>query len=112
MHKIRTIIKKEWAEVFRNRMVLFTVIFLPLLLTAIPLIMLYSTLGSGSTTIGSTVPKLYRDLCPAGLSDIECFQSNMINTFMLMFMIIPVTIPTAISAYSIVGEKTTHSLEP
>ena len=37
MNKIRTIIRKEWAEVFKNRMVIFTVAFLPLLMTAIPL---------------------------------------------------------------------------
>jgi ABC-2 type transport system permease protein len=30
----------------------------------------------------------------------------------LMFMMIPVIIPVTIAAYSIVGEKTTHSLEP
>ena len=40
MNKIITIIKKEWAEVFKNRMVLFTVIFMPLLFAALPLIMI------------------------------------------------------------------------
>ena len=37
MDKINTIVRKEWAEVFRNRLVLFTVAFLPLILTALPL---------------------------------------------------------------------------
>ena len=32
--KIKTIVRKEWAEVFKNRMVLFTVAFLPLIMTA------------------------------------------------------------------------------
>ena len=45
MNKIKTIIRKEWAEVFKHRMVLFTVIFMPLILTAIPLGILYSTRG-------------------------------------------------------------------
>ncbi len=45
MNKIKTIIKKEWAEVFKNRMVLFTIAFLPLLMTAIPLAIIYSTRG-------------------------------------------------------------------
>jgi ABC-2 type transport system permease protein len=31
---------------------------------------------------------------------------------MLMFMIVPVMIPVTIAAYSVVGEKTTRSLEP
>jgi ABC-2 type transport system permease protein len=36
----------------------------------------------------------------------------MMNQFMLMFMMMPLIIPTAIASYSIVGEKTTRSLEP
>ena len=36
MHKITTIIDKEWAEVFRNKLVLFSVIFLPLILLILP----------------------------------------------------------------------------
>ena len=33
--KIKTIITKEWGEVFKQRLVLFTVLFLPLLFTVI-----------------------------------------------------------------------------
>ena len=43
MNKIKTIIRKEWAEVFKNRMVIFTVAFLPLLMTAIPLGIIFAT---------------------------------------------------------------------
>ena len=49
--RIRTIIDKEWAEVFKNRLVLFTVTGLPLLLTIIPLIVLRSTAGIGSAEL-------------------------------------------------------------
>ncbi len=37
MNKVITIIRKEWAEVFKNRLVLFTVAFLPLLFIIIAL---------------------------------------------------------------------------
>ncbi len=40
MNKVKTIVRKEWAEVFKNRMVLFTIIFLPLVFAILPLIML------------------------------------------------------------------------
>ena len=40
------------------------------------------------------------------------FAGVFLSLFMFMFMIIPVAIPVTIAAYSIVGEKTTHSLEP
>lgn len=51
-------------------------------------------------------------MCPTNLSSGDCFQVYLVSQFMLLFMIIPLAIPVTISAYSIVGEKTTHSLEP
>jgi ABC-2 type transport system permease protein len=115
MRKIQTIIKKEWAEVFKNRLVLSTIIFLPLLFTALPLIILYSTRDTGTTGMNSLtgdMPPQFTKLCPPGLSGGECFQVFMVGEMMLMFMISPLIIPVNIAAYSIVGEKTTRSLEP
>ena len=42
----------------------------------------------------------------------DCMQYFLINQFLLIFMMMPLIIPTSIAAYSIVGEKTTRSLEP
>jgi ABC-2 type transport system permease protein len=117
MKKIKTIIRKEWAEVFKNRMVIFTIAFLPLLLTALPLGIIYGTRSSGTTTdanrIDSGLPaEMTKSMCPSGLSGSDCFQVFMVSEFMMLFMLIPVAIPVTIAAYSIVGEKTTHSLEP
>jgi ABC-type Na+ efflux pump, permease component len=39
-------------------------------------------------------------------------QIFLISEFMMLFMLLPVAIPVTIAAYSIVGEKTTRSLEP
>ena len=116
MNKIQTIIRKEWAEVFKNRMVIFTVIFLPLLMTAIPLGIIYSTRGTASAAgnaVSNQLPsEMTQSLCPNGLSGSECFQVFMVSEFMMLFMLVPVAIPVTIAAYSIVGEKTTRSLEP
>jgi ABC-2 type transport system permease protein len=113
MKKINTIIKKEWKEVFKNRMVLFSVIFLPLILTAIPLGIL---IGMGNdAAISATdaeMPEQFSAFCPPSLKGGECFQVFMISQFMVMFMIVPLAIPATIAAYSIVGEKTNRSLEP
>jgi ABC-2 type transport system permease protein len=112
MRKITTIIRKEWAEVFKNRLVLSTVIFLPLLFTALPLIFLYVTRDSNAQDLTSDMPPQFAQLCPEDFSGNECFQVYMVNQFMLLFMLTPLIIPVNIAAYSIVGEKTTHSLEP
>ncbi len=116
MKKIRTIISKEWAEVFKNRLVLFTVAFLPIVLTAIPLLMLavMNSLGGDMgmedlSTTGSL--DAFTARC-GGLSEMDCGILYLLDLFTMMFMILPVAIPVTIAAYSIVGEKATRSLEP
>jgi ABC-2 type transport system permease protein len=112
MDRIRTIIGKEWAEVFKNRLVLFTVTLLPILFTALPLITLYNTKGMSTTTGNSIDPSgAFGQMC-AGIPAVDCMQVYLSNEFLLLFMILPVMIPITIAAYSIVGEKTTRSLEP
>lgn len=117
MKKIGTIVSKEWMEVFRNRLVIFTVAFLPLLLVAIPLVMLYSTRGAASSISAGAVTEQFPSqagglACPSGMSGAECFQVFLVSEFLMLFMLIPVAIPGTIAAYSVVGEKTTRSLEP
>jgi ABC-2 type transport system permease protein len=113
MHKIKTIIRKEWAEVFKNRMVIFTIIFMPLMLTALPLIILYATQDAGAAgDIGTEMPEQFAAFCSEDLTMGECFQVYMVSQFLIMFMMIPLFIPVNIAAYSVVGEKTTRSLEP
>ena len=113
MNKIVTIIQKEWAEVFRNRLVVFTIVFLPLIMAAIPLGILFAMRGEATLADAATdFPEAFDALCPPELAGGECFQVYMVSQFMLMFMILPLVIPATFAAYSIVGEKTTHSLEP
>ena len=116
MDKVKVIIGKEWAEVFKNRMVFFIVAFLPLFLTALPLLMLVFFNSAGEelsefNTGSDEMLQTFGDLC-LGLSEMECLQLYTLSLFLFMFMILPVAIPVTIAAYSIVGEKSTHSLEP
>ncbi len=112
MTKIRTIIEKEWAEVFKNKMVLFTVAFMPLILTALPLITVATTNSLGAEEMGNSTPDaFFGELC-TGLNEVDCVNVYMLTLYVLLFMIMPVMIPVSIAAYSIVGEKTTRSLEP
>jgi ABC-2 type transport system permease protein len=116
MNKVKTIIGKEWAEVFKNRVVFFIVAFLPLIMVALPIIVLLIFRSAGEeinsmNTGGEQLMQMLDTLCD-GLSETECLQVYTLSLFMFMFMILPVAIPVTIAAYSIVGEKTTHSLEP
>lgn len=112
MKKIRTIIRKEWAEIFKKRMVLFTVIFLPLFLSVLPLIILGSMGGSTASTATADLPAQFAQVCNSSMTAGQCMQYYIVSTFLIMFMLIPLFVPVNIAAYSIVGEKTTHSLEP
>jgi ABC-2 type transport system permease protein len=110
--RIRTIINKEWSEVFKNRMVLMTVALLPLLFTILPLIQLAVT-RTVDPAKSNSAPAAILAACQAqAFSDAECLQGFMANQFMLFFLLMPLAIPVTIASYSIVGEKTTRSLEP
>ena len=114
MDKITTIVSKEWAEVFKNKLVLFSVLFLPIILAIIPLGMLiaFDRIEGFETEMNDPdMMRLVGQMC-VGLSPTDCTLVYTLNLFVLMFMILPVAIPVTIAAYSIVGEKTTRSLEP
>ena len=93
MQKIYVIIRKEWAEVFKNRFVFFTVAFMPLLFTALPLIILYT--GEGFGNIGDIPPEL-RAFCENAGGE-SCIQSLIISQFLLFYMIMPIIIPITIA---------------
>jgi ABC-2 type transport system permease protein len=112
MNKIKTIIRKEWAEVFKKRMVLFSVIFLPLFLSVLPLIILSTMGGSNVNAATADLPAQFQQFCKADMTSGQCMQYYIVSEFLIMFMLIPLFIPVNIAAYSIVGEKTTRSLEP
>src|SRR5437660_6719083 len=94
LQRILTIINKEWAEVFKNRLVLFTVAFLPLLFTVLPLGVLYGTHTGGSTA--GDLPPQFQKLC-GNLATGECLQFFVLNEFLILFMLMPLLIPISIA---------------
>ena len=113
MKQIRTIIAKEWEDMRRNKLVFYMVILLPLLMTAIPVVMLY-VMGRVPTS-SQDIEEMGRMLANpllAGLAPAEAIQSVMASNFLLLFLMMPLMMPVTIAAYSIVGEKVSRSLEP
>lgn len=115
MDKIWTIIRKEWSEVFKNRFVLFAVAFMPLLFTIIPLVILHSMGGSADVSELANgmdaIPNEYSAIC-GDLTGQDCAQYFILSQFLMLFLMMPIIIPVTIASYSIVGEKTTRTLEP
>ncbi len=114
MNKVITLIRKEWADVFRNRYVLYIVIFMPLVMVVLPALVL--GLGASPNLISGMqdeVPPQLMEVEPyASLEPAEAMQAFIGQQFNLLFLILPLAIPMTIATYSIVGEKREHSLEP
>lgn len=111
MNKIKTIVAREWAEVFKNKSLLFLAIFLPLLLTLLPLGILAFAIPAMKEDELQEIPPQFMELC-GQLTGVECMQVFLSNQFMILFMLIPLAISVSFAAYSIIGEKTTRCLEP
>jgi ABC-2 type transport system permease protein len=121
MKHIRTIIRKEWAEVFKRRLVVMVMLIVPLVFTILPLVMLGVMNNPDLSLSSSATPEMMAQSggMPGDITQVcvnmsggECMQVMMMVQFLLMFMMMPLLIPITIAAYSIVGEKTTRSLEP
>ncbi len=112
MDKIKTIIRKEWADVFKHRLVLLSMLLIPVAFTTAPVAALMVTGAAEIGELGRELTVQSSPFCPPGLTVLQCYQLQVLNQFMLLFMFTPLILPVTIAAYSVVGEKTTHSLEP
>ena len=109
--RLRAVIRKEWEEIIKNKMVFWSLVLLPLLLTAIFLgifVAMHISVARGQPirTNGPIPPYL------AGYAPKDAVQIMMLNQFLIYFLIAPVTLPIYIAAFSIIGEKQTRTLEP
>ncbi|MCX7670959.1 MAG: ABC transporter permease subunit [Anaerolineae bacterium] len=113
MRQFRTIVRKEWADMVRNKLVLYVVILVPLLMAAIPIAMLFvmSRVPISAQDMEEIEPMLTNPIF-AGMTPVEAMQSVMASNMMVLFLMMPLMVPVTIASYSIVGEKMTRSLEP
>jgi ABC-2 type transport system permease protein len=114
MNAIGVLLQKEWLEFKQQRMLILGIIALPLLLTLIPLVALFA-IGvepSKGNTDEFTRELMKANPALAGMSEQEAAQAVMGQAFSTMFLLMPMILPSIIAAYSIVGEKTNHTLEP
>lgn len=112
MERIKTLVDKEWAEAFKNKMVLGTVVFMPILFMILPLFQLALMRNIPASEL-SDMPAAILAVCQSqSFTPSECMQGWLVNQFLLLFLLIPLAVPVTIASYSIVGEKSTRSLEP
>ncbi|HEY7937676.1 MAG TPA: ABC transporter permease subunit [Candidatus Limnocylindrales bacterium] len=113
MHRriITTILRREFSETIRNRLLMATILVPPLLLTVAPLL-----LGSaiGTHTLPPDLVKSVIAQRPdwASFSPSELAGAFAVQQFLAFFLLMPAYIPLAIATFSIIGEKQARSLEP
>ncbi|MGQ9700530.1 MAG: ABC transporter permease [Candidatus Bipolaricaulaceae bacterium] len=87
--RLRVLIIKEWFELFRIKMVVYSCLFMPLFMGGLAGYMVWQ---------GRALP-------PEA-------QGALFNAALLYFLILPVMIPVTLGVYSVVGEKEQGTLEP
>ena len=111
-YRVGAVIAKEWAEVRRNKMILWMMALVPLLLVAMVLgtdYMMVRLEGEGGETGEEELP------IPPELQHLPPFQAFLIQMneqYAFYLFLIPMMLPVYIASYSIIGEKETRTLEP
>lgn len=88
--RVGAILQKELRDYRRNRFIIYTMAFLPLVFIAAPMVQLFTI------KVAVTSAKL----------------DTRIGVSLLYMLIIPAVIPSVLSAYSVVGEREQGTLEP
>ncbi len=107
---ILTILRREWAELLRNPLLLATIVGPPIVLTVAPLAV--GVLVRGEPMPADLVEQL-RKVRPdwSGLSNDDLALAYGFQQFLLFFLMMPAFIPLSIATFSIIGEKQSRSLE-
>lgn len=109
---VGAVVRREAREIIRNRLLVFSIILPPVLLTASPILLI--ALGSHAAPAlpaDQMAQLIARHPSWSGLDSRQVVMAFAISQFLATFLILPAYIPLAIASYSIVGEKQTRSLE-
>ena len=106
-----TVLRREWYETIRNRLLMSTIILPPILLTVAPIV-LASAVGAEQLP-----PELAQQILQqrpewSTFTPGELAGAFAVQQFLVFFLLMPAYIPLSIATFSIIGEKQARSLEP
>lgn len=110
-HIVATILRREWSETFRNRLLMSTILVPPVILTIAPLAL------AGIVGDRALPPQLATQVLAqrpewAAFSAAELAGAFAVQQFLAFFLLMPAYIPLSIATFSIIGEKQARTLEP
>lgn len=116
--RVNTVFEKEWLELRQNRSLLATLLIPLVMFLILPIVTAFVLpifLGVSITADPDIedVVGLLMEAFPAfaDLTVLEQFQVYMLRQFLALFLLSPIIGSMGIATYSIIGEKTTRSLE-
>ena len=106
-----TILRREWMETLRNRLLLATILVPPVLLTVAPIVLAGAV---GDRTLPAELAAQILTQKPewAGFTPGELAGAFAVQQFLVFFLLMPAYIPLSFATFSIIGEKQARSLEP
>lgn len=116
MNKIKVILRKEWLELRQEKVLLLTTALLPLFFALVPLVFAFAIKGADLSDLEGEM-KDFSNLLNVnptfrGMNVLEFAQAAIGQQISLIFLLLPMILPSVIASYSIVGEKTSRTLEP
>jgi ABC-2 type transport system permease protein len=105
-----TILRREWMEMLRNRLLLATILLPPVALTVAPILL------AGAVGERALPPELAAQVVAqkpewAAFTAGELAGAFAVQQFLVFFLLMPAYIPLSIATFSIIGEKQARSLE-
>ena len=106
-----TLLRREWMEMIRNRLLVSTILVPPLILTVAPILLAAAV---GERALPAELASLVLAQRPewAGFTAGELAGAFAVQQFLVFFLLMPAYIPLSIATFSIIGEKQARSLEP
>jgi ABC-2 type transport system permease protein len=108
---VGTILRREWSETVRNRLLMSTILLPPIFLTIAPLA-LAGVVGDRALPPELATQVLAQRPEWAGFTEAELAGAFAVQQFLAFFLLMPAYIPLSIATFSIIGEKQARTLEP
>ena len=108
---VTTVLRREWAETIRNRLLMSTILIPPMVLTIAPLA-LAGVVGDRSLPPALAASVIGQRPEWAAFTAAELAGAFAVQQFLAFFLLMPAYIPLSIATFSIIGEKQARTLEP
>lgn len=106
-----TILRREWAETIRNRLLMGTILIPPVILTVAP-IAVGGLVGDRLLPADFATQIIAQRPEWAAFTPSELAGAFTVQQFLAFFLLMPAYIPLSIATFSIIGEKQARTLEP